>query len=103
MGFRKEFDDIKKYKEITDGIKDKVSSQAHALAKGAYIGSLEKLKEIVKNGCGTYLMPVGSHNSCGKMKRTLNAMMGEKEEVLFCKDCQDIIKEIDVLLGEQVK
>lgn len=48
-----------------------------------------------KMGCGCFLLPVGSYNSCGQLKRTLNSLFGEDEEILYCDDCKTKINNLN--------
>lgn len=89
MNNKERLNDIKRYREITKGLRDKVSTQSDSFAKGAYMGSLEKLKEEVNNGCGKELWCADLYGyipKCGIDGHT-------------CKDCDELIKEIDALLG----
>ncbi len=58
----------------------------------------KELKEKIEKGCGVYLLPVGSHNECGQLKRSLNAMLGEEEDILYCEDCQEAKKICEEIL-----
>lgn len=93
MNNRDKLEDIKRYKEITEGIKDKVSNQSNSMAKGAYFGSLEKLKKEVKYGCGidcTQNRAVATEpDFCG--------------DGFLCCDCEELINKIDALLGDSEK
>lgn len=92
MNNREKLEEMKRYKEITDGIKDKVSNQAHSLTVCIYTGKLNEIRMEASKGCGGDYWMNGLKYECE----------GKKEySTRFCKDCINLIKEIDALLGDR--
>lgn len=79
-------------------INKKISEFPYSDSMNKIFKEAKELLEGTKKGCGCYLMPVGSYNSCGQVKRSLNAIMGKDEEILYCEDCQETIKICEEIL-----